>query len=1057
MATEDILIRYRADVSQLESDINKVIQSQEELTQATQQNTQAQQKAVTSAEFAAKKRAQLLEQEQQKLIKLRDAQKLAFDPKVIDKYNSQIAESQKRIELLGGSAEKSKNIFANFSNQAIDQFKGIALAAAGAFSIQSIIAFSQNAFNAFLQAESAANKLKFSIVDIGGATEAAYDRLIKQSNELQAITVFGDDDIQNAQAALANYGLAADQIEALIPKLLDFATVTGSDLQTAVSQIGTGLEGAGREFKKYGIEVDAAKSRQENLNVILQGFEKFAGNAANAANTISGRYKQQQNVINDLEETIGERLAPSFLKIQTFALKALEVVTRLFGAKQQTDVQKTTANLREQQSEFNILADTLKKSNLSTETRKNLVDQLNTQFGEYLPNLLSEKSTLEDIEKAQKAVNTQIEGRVLLVALEERIANALKNAAAGQAIVTNSTKELTAAQKDLGDNAAAVANRVNRANVLIGTGEALITNTKDTVQGLKDEYEELKKKLGIVTQSTKTSTDATGNSAKALDDAKKAAEAFAKMLADLDAEIAKVSADLEKRKIEIISADSQQEQIDRVKALADLNEQAIKDEIKGKIKLVEEDANLSDKQKADIIAKYEELKAKRLELAQFNEQNELNIISKQQADRIEAAYAQIDALDLEKALTIQADKVETANEAVAKSFEDLGQAVSKEDFATAKEAATLRTKTLNQELENEKNLRDTQIKANRDAELAKVKDGEAGAIERQAINDKYDLQLENNKKETNKRIAKNNKELNNTITEEDRRATEARIAQTFEILSATQSVLNEINGLFKAASDKRIAEIEAERDAQLESIDAQLEKNKEFLEERKISDEEFAANEAALQEEKVRVEKEAQKKIREEKKKQAILDKTAALFDIALNTAVAVSKVIAQTGVVSPALIPLIIAQGAIQAAAVLAQPIPYRKGSKNTGPKDHMARVGEEGEEIVFMPSGSKVLPARQTKRYGEVIDAMFDNRLDDYIQRNYITPALMAQQNARDNQRSKSFAENIANSITYNQSGLTASDLEAQRKRGQYIRNVDELADAIAKRIPTRDIYRS
>ncbi len=45
----------------------------------------------------------------------------------------------------------------------------------------------------------------------------------------------------------------------------------------------------------------------------------------------------------------------------------------------------------------------------------------------------------------------------------------------------------------------------------------------------------------------------------------------------------------------------------------------------------------------------------------------------------------------------------------------------------------------------------------------------------------------------------------------------------------------------------------------------------------------------------------------------------------------------------------------------------------------------------------------------------------------------------------------------ITYNQGGLTASDLEAQRKRGQYIRNVDELADAIAKRIPSRDIYRS
>jgi len=1051
MATEDILIRYRADVSQLESDINKVIQSQEELTQATQQNTQAQNKAVTSAEFAAKKRAQLLEQEQQKLIKLRDAQKLAFDPKVIDKYNSQIAESQKRIELLGGAAEKSKNIFANFSAQAVDQFKGIALAAAGAFSIQSIIAFSRNAFNAFLEAESAANKLKFSIVDIGGATETAYDRLIKQSSELQAITVFGDDDIQNAQAALANYGLAADQIEALIPKLLDFATVTGSDLQTAVSQVASGLEGTGKEFKKYGIEVDAAKSRQENLNVILQGFEKFAGNAANAANTISGRYKQQQNVINDLEETIGERLAPSFLKIQTFALKALEVVTRLFGAKQQTDVQKTTANLREQQSEFNILADTLKKSNLSTETRKNLVDQLNTQFGEYLPNLLTEKSTLEDIEKAQKAVNTQIEGRVLLVALEERIANALKNAAAGQAIVTNSTKELTAAQKDLGDNAAAVANRVNRANLIIGTGEALITNTKDTVEGLKNEYEELRKKLGIVTESTSKLNDSSESNTKTLDDAKKAAEAFAKMLADLDAEIAKVSADLEKRKIEIISADSQEAQIERIRALADLNEQAITDEIQGKIKLVQEDAKLSDKQKADIIAKYDELKAKRLELAQFNEQNELNIISKQQADRIEAAFAQIDALNLEQVLVIEADKVEAANEAVAKSFEDLANAVSKSDFESAKEAAQARTEALNQALTEENNINQTRIENARETELAKVKEGEAADEERAAINLKYDNQILNADKELNDQIVKNNKEANEKILTEEERVANERKQRLFDTLKASQDVINEINALYQQASEQRIAELETEREAKLESLEQDLIENQELFDQRRITEEQFLAEKKRVENEKVKVEMETQKKIREEKRKAAIIEKAAALVQIAINTAIAISSVSP-----NPVLIALAAVLGAIQAAAVIAQPIPYRKGSKDTGPQGHMARVGEEGEELVFMPANSKVLPARQTKKYSDIIDAMYDNKLDNFIYKNYITPALLAQKNAKDGQRSRTFAENIANSITYNQGGLSASDLEAQRKRGQYIRNVDEIGAAIAKNLPTFDPYR-
>jgi hypothetical protein len=224
-----------------------------------------------------------------------------------------------------------------------------------------------------------------------------------------------------------------------------------------------------------------------------------------------------------------------------------------------------------------------------------------------------------------------------------------------------------------------------------------------------------------------------------------------------------------------------------------------------------------------------------------------------------------------------------------------------------------------------------------------------------------------------------------------------------------------------------------------------------LFDQRRITEEQLLSEQKRISEEKVKIEKDAQKKILAEKRKQALLDKANALFEIALNTAIAVSNVLAK-----PALIPIVIAAGALQAAAVVAQPIPYRKGSKDTGPKGHLARVGEEGEELVFMPSNSKVLPARQTKKYSDIIDAMYDNKLDNFIYKNYITPALLAQQNAKENQRSKSFAENIANSITYNQSGLTPSDLEAQRKRGQYIRNVDEIALAIAKNLPTIDPYR-
>jgi len=207
-------------------------------------------------------------------------------------------------------------------------------------------------------------------------------------------------------------------------------------------------------------------------------------------------------------------------------------------------------------------------------------------------------------------------------------------------------------------------------NVELDKQKKIQTNAaRQNVEAIEKEIE-ARKKAGEV-------------AAKAAEEAKKQAEEVTKLLQSLDAEIGKLSADLAKRKIEIIPAETQQEQIDRIQALADLNEQAIADEIAGKVKLVQEDAKLTDKQKADVIAKYEELKQARLALANFNEQNELNVINQQQVDRIVAAFAQIDALNLEQALVIEADKVEAANEAVAKSFEDLGQAISKADFDAA--------------------------------------------------------------------------------------------------------------------------------------------------------------------------------------------------------------------------------------------------------------------------------------------------------------------------------------------------------------------------------------
>lgn len=85
--------------------------------------------------------------------------------------------------------------------------------------------------------------------------------------------------------------------------------------------------------------------------------------------------------------------------------------------------------------------------------------------------------------------------------------------------------------------------------------------------------------------------------------------------------------------------------------------------------------------------------------------------------------------------------------------------------------------------------------------------------------------------------------------------------------------------------------------------------------------------------------------------------KLLAVFQIAIDTLVAVIKTLATLGpIAGSAVTPFIIASGAISAGAVLAKPIPqFAKGTKNA--PGGMSIVGENGPELLNIPKGSEVV----------------------------------------------------------------------------------------------------
>jgi len=161
------------------------------------------------------------------------------------------------------------------------------------------------------------------------------------------------------------------------------------------------------------------------------------------------------------------------------------------------------------------------------------------------------------------------------------------------------------------------------------------------------------------------------------------------------------------------------------------------------------------------------------------------------------------------------------------------------------------------------------------------------------------------------------------------------------------------NDVFRQGSEERISMLEEEKNQQMEIAGS----NKDA---------------------RLAIEKAFNDRIKAEKRKQAGIDKATAIFEIAINTAVAASKATAQTGIFGLPLAAVLIAFGAIQAGLVAAKPLPaFRTGTQNA--PEGFARVGEEGAELIegrrglriahsdqvtYLDKGDKVYTAAQTRK---------------------------------------------------------------------------------------------
>jgi len=440
------------------------------------------QKALIRKQEAQKKAAAAIREE---VTGAKAAKKAAQDQrKAAQELNRAHAEAIKINNKLNQTQKKSSGYFKNMA-------KTMLATGAALFGINKLLSsFNKLISNSIKNADKQLKAERMLLVALDGR-EDAQKKLISQAQQLQKETLFGDEETIKAQALIAAFVKEEDQIKKIIPLVQDLATAKGMGLAGAADLVSKTLGSSTNALARYGIQVEGSVGGTQRLESLARSLSNaFGGQAKAAAEAGAGGLTQLKNVLGDVSENMGKKLLPFINRVSKALINKLSP-------------QEKTVNLYKlENKELTALFGSLKNTNLSQGARNKLLTEVNTKYGKYLPNLLTEKSTLEDIEKAEKGINKQLKLKVIQQAFQEEINELLKEQLNAQESLINNEIALDKISQDRltvisAGGAAALELQKDLIKTTNGLFQAQVDNNDKEVKSTEDKFKRIGELYGI--------------------------------------------------------------------------------------------------------------------------------------------------------------------------------------------------------------------------------------------------------------------------------------------------------------------------------------------------------------------------------------------------------------------------------------------------------------------------------------------------------------------------------------------------------------------------------
>ena len=208
------------------------------------------------------------------------------------------------IKVSSQGAKKAKKEIQGVSNGLRSMAKSAAAAAGAYFGARALLGAVKSSIDLFAKQELAEKKLEAAL----GKTSQA---LLNQAKAIQETTMFGDEQVIEAQALIGSFVQEEEAIMAATKATLDLAAAKGMELTVAADLVSKTLGSSTNALSRYGIEVTGAVGSTERLESLTGNLANvFGGQATEQAQTLTGQMEQMKNALGDAGETIGEILVP---------------------------------------------------------------------------------------------------------------------------------------------------------------------------------------------------------------------------------------------------------------------------------------------------------------------------------------------------------------------------------------------------------------------------------------------------------------------------------------------------------------------------------------------------------------------------------------------------------------------------------------------------------------------------------------------------------------------------------------------------------------------------